>query len=95
MDCIIDISNYAIWITPEIKSNYRNDALLKFESKGQAFINAVSLPQVSKSSFEFKYYTWEQEQAPLLLLSNDDYVFMKQDDTNLPRGNPPTTPYLL
>jgi hypothetical protein len=49
---------------------------------GLAIINP-SNSSINLNNFVVRYYTWPKGTTPTIFPNSDDYVFMKQDSTNL------------
>ena len=82
-DCLIDPTTYTIWITPKQKNSYINSHSLVIETKGESIINPINSASIDLNTFVVKYYTWDGDQEPGLFTNSDDYVFFKQDSTNI------------
>lgn len=53
------------------------------ETKGLSIINPINSGSINLNSFVVKFYTWTTTDIPVLYPSSDDYVFFKQDVTNI------------
>jgi hypothetical protein len=51
---------------------------------GKAIMNPSTIGSVDMNQFVIKYYTWAGGiSTPAIFATSDDYVFMKQDNTNI------------
>jgi len=82
-NCVIDINNRVIWITPVVKSTYTDASTLILETTGLA-IKAPVTNQVNFNMFVIRYYTWPNTQSnPGITAGSDNWCFMKQDSSNI------------